>query len=166
RPRGALYAALPDPPSPSPLPAMTPRERLVADYTGTGLTLGPHPAQFHRRRLSQLGVARATDLPGLPSDRPVRVAGAVVVRQRPGTAKGFVFLNLEDETGLVNVIVRPALFRRHRLTITGEPFLLVEGPLQHQDGVTSIRAERLWPLRERLEAAPAHPEGPPSHDFH
>ncbi|MDP2627341.1 MAG: error-prone DNA polymerase, partial [Candidatus Rokubacteria bacterium] len=166
RPRGALYAALPDPPSPAPLPAMTPRERLVADYMGTGLTLGPHPMQFHRRRLSDLGVARATDLPGLSSDRPVRVAGVVVVRQRPGTAKGFVFLNLEDETGLVNVIVRPALFRRHRLTITGEPFLLVEGGLQHEDGVISIRAERLWPLRERLEAAPAHPEGPPSHDFH
>ena len=145
---------------------MTPRERLAADYTGTGLTLGPHPMQFHRRRLSQLGVARARDLPDIPSDRPVRVAGAVVVRQRPGTAKGFVFLNLEDETGLVNVIVRPALFRRHRLTIMGEPFLLVEGALQHQDGVTSIRAERLWPLRERLEAAPAPPEGPPSHDFH
>ena len=146
---------------------MTARERLVADYAGTGLTLGPHPVQFHRQRLSQLGVARATDLPGLPSDRPVRVAGAVVVRQRPGTAKGFVFLNLEDETGLVNVIVRPAVFRRHRLSITGEPFLMVEGALQHEDGVTSVRAERLWPLRERLSAAPAHPEaGPPSHDFH
>ncbi|MEK7771185.1 MAG: OB-fold nucleic acid binding domain-containing protein, partial [candidate division NC10 bacterium] len=167
RPRGALYEALPDPPPASPLAAMTPRERLAADYAGTGLTLGPHPMQFHRRRLSQLDVARARDLPDIPSDRPVRVAGAVVVRQCPGTAKGFVFLNLEDKTGLVNLIVRPALFRRHRLTITGEPFLLVEGALQHQDGVTSIRAERLWPLRERLEAAPAHPEaGPPSHDFH
>ena len=110
--------------------------------------------QFHRRQQSQLDVARARDLPDIPSDRPVRVAGAVVVRQRPGTAKGFVFLNLEDETGLVNVIVRPALFRRHHLTITGEPFLLVEGGLQHEDGVTSIRAER-------LEAAPAHPEVPP-----
>ncbi len=86
--------------------------------------------------------------------------------ERSGTAKGFAFLTLEDESGLVNAIVRPALFRRHRLTITGEPFLLVEGALQHQDGVTSIRAERLWPLRERLEAAPAHPEGRPSHDFH
>ncbi|MEK7373071.1 MAG: error-prone DNA polymerase [candidate division NC10 bacterium] len=166
RPRGALYEALPDPPPASPLAAMTPRERLAADYTGTGLTLGPHPMQFHRRRLSELGVARARDLPDILSDRPVRVAGAVVVRQRPGTAKGFVFLNLEDESGLVNVIVRPALFRRHRPTIVGEPFLLVEGALQHEDGVTSIRAERLWPLRERLEAAPAHPEGPPSHDFH
>jgi error-prone DNA polymerase len=78
---------------------------------------------FHRRRLSQLGVAHARDLPDIPSDRPLRVAGAVVVRQRSGTAKGFVFLNLEDETGLVNVIVRPALFRRHLPTIVGEPFL-------------------------------------------
>jgi error-prone DNA polymerase len=90
----------------------------------------------------------------------------VVVRQRPGTAKGFVFLNLEDETGLINVIVRPALFRRERATIVGEPFLMVEGVLQHEDGVISVRAERLWPLRERLRAAPARPEeGPPSHDF-
>ena len=111
-------------------------------------------------------MARARDLPDIPSDRPVRVAGAVVVRQRPGTAKGFLFLNVEDETGLVNVIVRPALFPRHRLTITGEPFLLVEGALQHQDGVTSIRVGRLWPLRDSIEATPAHPEGPPSHDFH
>jgi len=78
---------------------MTSRERLAAEYAGTGLTLGPHPMQFHRQRLSELDVARARDLPDIPSDRPVRVAGAVVVRQRPGTAKGLVFLNLEDETG-------------------------------------------------------------------
>ena len=89
----------------------------------------------------------------------VRVAGAVVVRQRPGTAKGFVFLNLEDETGLVNVIVRPPLFHRHRLALVNEPFLFVEGILQHQDNVMSVRAERLWPLRYRLGAVP-------SHDFH
>jgi error-prone DNA polymerase len=89
----------------------------------------------------------------------VKVAGAVVVRQRPGTAKGFVFLNLEDETGLVNVIVRPALFHRHRLPLVNEPFLLIEGTLQRQDNVTSVRAERLAPLRHRLASVP-------SHDFH
>ena len=88
----------------------------------------------------------------------MRVAGAVVVRQRPGTAKGFVFLNLEDETGLINVIVRPQLFHRYRL-LTGEPFLFVEGRLQHQDDVISVRAERLQALAVRLGALP-------SHDFH
>ncbi len=165
RPRGALYAALPDPPSPSPLPAMTAQERLVADYAGTGLTIGPHPVEFHRARLAALGVTRGSELGGLEAGARARVAGAVVVRQRPGTAKGFVFLNLEDETGLINVIVRPALFRRCRATIVGEPFLMVEGALQHEDGVISVRAERLWPLRERLRAAPARPEAPPSHDF-
>jgi error-prone DNA polymerase len=104
-------------------------------------------------------VVRAADLAGLTHGAWVKVAGAVIVRQRPGTAKGFVFLNLEDETGLTNVIVRPALFHRHRLALVNEPFLLIEGTLQHQDNVVSVRAERLFPLRQRLAAVP-------SHDFH
>src|SRR3972149_1462347 len=112
---------------------------------GAGLTRGPHPRESHRARLARRGVARAADLAGLKNGAWVQVAGAVVVRQRPGTAKGFVFLNLEDETGLANVIVRPALFRRHRPTIVGEPFLMGEGALQHEDGVISVRAARLWP---------------------
>ena len=87
------------------------------------------------------------------------MAGAVVVRQRPGTAKGFVFLNLEDETGLINVIVRPQHFARYRELLTGEPFLLVDGRLQHEDGVISVRADRLQALAVRLGALP-------SHDFH
>jgi len=98
------------------------------------------------------------DLPRGTNGARVKVAGAVIVRQRPGTAKGFVFLNLEDETGLVNVIVRPPLFHRHRLALVREPFLLVEGTLQHQDNVISVRAERITPLKE--EAAIR------SHDFH
>ncbi len=159
RPRGPLYAEIPDPPEPSPLKPMTAAESLVADYEGTGLSLGPHPMEFHRARLARLGVARAADLGGLKNGAWVQVAGAVVVRQRPGTAKGFVFLNLEDETGLANVIVRPALFQRYRLVLVGEPFLRVAGTLQHQDGVISVRAERLAPLRHGLA-------GVPSHDFH
>ena len=87
------------------------------------------------------------------------MAGAVVVRQRPGTAKGFVFLNLEDETGLINVIVRPQFFARYRLLLTAEPFLLVAGRLQHEDNVISVRAERLWRLDMDMGAVP-------SHDFH
>jgi error-prone DNA polymerase len=159
RPAGPLYEELADPPQRSPLRAMTPQESLIADYEGTGLSLGPHPMEFHRAWLDRMKVARAADLARMKHGAWVRVAGAVIVRQRPGTAKGFVFLNLEDETGLTNVIVRPALFHRHRLALVNEPFLLVEGTLQHQDHVVSIRAERLGPLRHRLAAIP-------SHDFH
>jgi error-prone DNA polymerase len=166
RPRGALYEALPDPASPSPLPPMTAAERIVADYEGTDLSLGPHPMRFHRARLARLGVRRAADLAAVAPGRRVTVAGAVVVRQRPGTAKGLLFLNLEDETGLVNVVVYPDLFRRERHVLVGEPFLLVDGVLQREDGVTSVLARRVWPLRERLEAAPPPGAGPPSHDFH
>src|SRR5262249_48306107 len=110
RPKGPLYEPLEAPPERSPLRAMTAAERLVPDYEGTSLSLGPHPMEFHRARLRAMRVARAADLAGIRHGAWVKVAGAVVVRQRPGTAKGFVFLNLEDETGLVNVIVRPPLF--------------------------------------------------------
>ena len=143
----------------SPLQPMTRRERVVADYAGTGLTLGPHPMAFEREGLALRGVLRAADLSAARSGRRVRVAGAVITRQRPGTAKGFVFLTLEDETGIANVIVRPDLFDRARPTIVGEPFLVVEGVLQQQDGVTSVRAERVTPLGARQVPRPD------SHDF-
>ena len=159
RPSGPLYRALETPPEPSPLSPMTTTEAMVTDYEGSGLTLGPHPMIFHRARLVREGVARAADLPGMKDGRPLRVAGAVVVRQRPGTAKGFVFLNLEDETGLVNVVVPPPLFHRHRLTLVNEPFLLIAGVLEHREGVISVRAGRIEPLRHRLSQVP-------SHDFH
>jgi error-prone DNA polymerase len=159
RSTGALYAALPDPPSPSPLRRMTVEERVVADYEGTDLSIGPHPMALRRRGLAAQGVVKAADLERLPDGSPVRVAGAVVVRQRPGTAKGFVFLNLEDETGLMNIIVRPQFFARYRLLLTAEPFLLVAGKLQHEDNVVSVRAEGLWRLDMQMGAVP-------SHDFH
>jgi error-prone DNA polymerase len=98
---------------------------------------------LRRSEMALRGVLRASDLPQARDGRRVRVAGMVITRQRPGTAKGFVFLTLEDETGVSNVIVRPDLFDRDRLTVIRQPFLLVEGILQHQDGVLSIRAERL-----------------------
>jgi len=156
QPTGPLYAELADPPSPSPLRPMTVEERVVADYEGTSLSIGPHPMALRRRRLAAIGVVRAAELTGRPSGSAVRVAGAVVVRQRPGTAKGFVFLNLEDETGLINVIVRPQHFARYRGLLTGEPLLLVAGRLQHEDNVTSVRADRLWPLDMKLGAVPSH----------
>jgi error-prone DNA polymerase len=159
RPSGPLFVGLDATPDLSPLQPMTPPEALVTDYEGTGLSLGPHPMTFHRARLARLGVTRAADLREKRHGGPVRVAGAVVVRQRPGTAKGFVFLNLEDESGLVNVVVPPPLFQRYRLPLVEEPFLWVEGTLEHREGVISVRAGRLHPLSHRLRQIP-------SHDFH
>jgi error-prone DNA polymerase len=149
---------VPDPDSISPLRPMTPPERLMADYAGTSLTIGPHPLALRRAELALRGVLRASDLPRARHGRRVRVAGAVITRQRPGTAKGFVFLTLEDETGIANVIVRPDLFTEQKRAIVGEPYLLVEGTLQIQEGVTSIKAERV------LGLSGGGPE-PQSHDF-
>jgi error-prone DNA polymerase len=129
-----------------PLTPMTEAERLVADYEGTGLSIGRHPMALRRDELAMRGVLRASDLRAARHGRRVRVAGMVITRQRPGTAKGFVFLTLEDETGIANIIVRPDLFARDRLAIIEEPFLIVDGVLQYQDGVTSVRAENVTGL--------------------
>jgi error-prone DNA polymerase len=137
----------PPPSAPCPLKPMTEAERIVADYAGTGLTVGRHPMALRREELAMRGVLRASDLRAARQGRRVRVAGMVITRQRPGTAKGFVFLTLEDETGVANIIVRPDLFARDRLTIVEEPFLIVDGVLQNQDGVTSIRAEQVLGMR-------------------
>ncbi len=165
RPAGELFddtreLRVPDPPPPrdSPLKPMTPPERLMADYAGTSLTIGPHPLALRRAELALRGVLRAIDLPHGRHGRRVRVAGAVITRQRPGTAKGFVFLTLEDETGIANVIVTPDLFTEYRHAIVGEPYLLVEGILQIQEGVTAVKADRVTGL------AGGGPD-PQSHDF-
>ena len=121
-------------------------EAMLADYAGTRLTIGPHPMAMRRAELAMRGVLRAIDLPRTRNGRRIRVAGTVITRQRPGTAKGFVFLTLEDETGIANIIVRPDLFVRERFTILEEPFLLVDGILQNQEGVTSVKAERVQGL--------------------
>jgi error-prone DNA polymerase len=145
-------------PDVSPLSPMTPIERMTADYAGTSLTIGPHPMSMRRHDLALRGVQRAVDLPRGRTGQRVRTAGMVITRQRPGTAKGFVFLTLEDETGVANVIVRPDLFAAERAALVSVPFLLVEGILQNIDGVTSVKAERVEPLAG-LPAAE-------SHDFH
>ncbi|MEQ1869811.1 MAG: error-prone DNA polymerase [Vicinamibacterales bacterium] len=126
---------------PCPLRPMTEAERLVADYAGTGVSMGRHPMALRREELATRGIMRAIDLKVARAGRRVRVAGMVITRQRPGTAKGFVFLTLEDETGISNIIVRPDLFARDRLTIIEQSFLIIDGVLQHQDGVVSVRAE-------------------------
>jgi error-prone DNA polymerase len=142
----------------SPLRRMDAGERLHADYAGTGLTIGPHPMALRRSDLALQGVMRAADLPNVRNGRRVRVAGMVITRQRPGTAKGFVFLTLEDETGISNIIIRPDLFDRDRMTVVRQPFLLVDGIMQHQDGVLSVRAERV----EGIEGAASID----AHDFY
>ena len=149
----------PHPPLSSPLLSMTTEERLVADFQGTGLTIGPHPLAFHRAQLVKLGVLTAAQLQSQRNGVQVRVAGAVIARQRPGTAKGFVFLSLEDETGIANAIITPQLFAQDHTVVVHHPFLLIEGILQNQDNVVSVKAGRVLPLT----LTKAEPE---SHDFH
>jgi error-prone DNA polymerase len=159
RPSGPLLEIQPEPDTPSPLAPMNHEERLVADFHGTGLTVGPHPMAYRRAWLNAMGIRRAIELRDLPTGKRLRIGGCVITRQRPGTAKGFVFLSLEDETGVANAIVRPDLFHENRLLLTSERFLAVEGILQNQDNVISVRAERVQPLFvTKAETA--------SHDFH
>ena len=132
---------------------------MDADFRGTGLTIGRHPVGYHREELNKLGASRAIDLYQMLAGALVRVAGWVIVRQRPGTAKGFVFLTLEDETGVCNAIIAPQLFDKNRLVLVNCPFLLIEGTLQNQDKVFSVKAKRVKPLSFKVAAAP-------SHDFH
>jgi error-prone DNA polymerase len=146
-PQSPVPGPLADSEAPCPLKPMTEAERLVADYAGMGLSTGRHPMALKRDELAMRGILRACDLRTARQGRRVRVAGMVITRQRPGTAKGFVFLTLEDETGIANIIVRPDLFARDRLVVVEEPFLIVDGVLQHQDGVISVRAEQIQGMR-------------------
>jgi error-prone DNA polymerase len=130
----------------SPLRTMTTDERIVADYSGTGLTTGPHPMAYHRAELRETGILAAADLAGARNQQKVSVAGAVIARQRPGTAKGFVFLSLEDETGIANIIITPDVFELDRISITRSRFLQVTGPVQNQDGVIHVKAQEIRPL--------------------
>ena len=126
---------------------MTLEERLVADFSGTGVTVGKHPMAHHRAELRRNGILSAAELPLLPHGRAVRVAGAVIARQRPGTAKGFVFLSLEDETGIANAILTPAIYEEYKHVVVYEKFLLIEGELQNQVGVVSVKARSIGPLK-------------------
>src|SRR5207302_6193545 len=147
------------PDSDSPLLPMTAEERLVADFRGTGMTVGPHPMAYHRHELRKEGIRSATELHNLPDGASVRIAGSVIARQRPGTAKGFVFLSLEDETGIANAIITPQLFERSHVVIVHQQFLVIEGKLQNQENVVSVKAASVRPLNI-TQAQPA------SHDFH
>jgi error-prone DNA polymerase len=155
---GELFEGVAAPDGETPLDNMELVERIAADFRGTGVTTGPHPMALHRERLARRGVLRAVELGRVPDGARARVAGTVIVRQRPGTAKGFFFVTLEDETGFANAIVTPQTFARHRTLLSAAPALIVEGKLQNQDGVVSIKADGFHALDE-LPAAP-------SRDFH
>jgi error-prone DNA polymerase len=157
RPAGPLLAELSET-EPSPLPEMTPAEETQADFGGTQMTLGPHPLSYRREQLRRRGIVTAADLVRYRHGDLVRTAGAVIVRQRPGTAKGLLFLTLEDETGMSQAIVSPDLLQQHRQVIVGSAGLVVEGVLQKRDGSISVRGERFWAIEEMLAV--------PSHDFH
>ena len=159
RPVGPLLAGLPEEYSDAPLSRMTLEERLQADYGGTNVNIGLHPIAHQRASLDKMNVSRAADLPGLRSGTRVRIAGCVIVRQRPGTAKGIVFLSVEDETGISNVVVMSEMFDADRVTLISQPWLLIEGRIQNVDNVIHVRAERIEPL-------PYFPVTSRSHDFH
>jgi error-prone DNA polymerase len=142
-----------------PLAVMDTGERLVADYAGTGLTVGRHPMHYWREELRGGEVLSAAELRGRRDGEWVKAAGCVIARQRPGTAMGFIFISMEDETGIANVIVTPDLYERERLTVVRSKFLMVEGVLQNQDGVIHIKASKLTTLSDgAIEMR--------SHDFH
>ena len=143
---------------PSPLPEMSRLEETLADYQSMELTTGRHLLEHYRPQLAKDGVLSAAQLCKVPNGSRVATAGAVIVRQRPGTAKGFVFLTLEDETGLSQAIISPALFAEQRTTILTNSGLVVEGIVQNQEGQPSLRAEKFWPLPGMHDVQ--------SHDFH
>ena len=156
---GPLLRDLEDGEEGCPLSAMGCSERMLADYSGTGLTTGPHPMEMARANLAAKGVLRAGDLGGARNGSDVAVAGSVIVRQRPMTAKGFLFLSLEDESGISNIIVRPKKFEQYRRVILENSFLLVSGTLQNSRGVISV-------LAEKAETLDLSDPGISSYDFH
>lgn len=158
RPVGPLLSEVPETEPDNPLEQMTIPERLFADYHGTGLTIGRHPLAFRREELNEMGVTPARDLSKVPNGGLVRIVGNVIVRQRPGTAKGIVFLSMEDDTGIANAVVMPDLFDEFRLKLVTEPWLLIEGKIQNVEGVVHV-------LAKKIEAFIMSSGTLPSHDF-
>jgi error-prone DNA polymerase len=151
----------------APLAPMTLPERVKADFETMNLTTGPHPMKLLRESLPNIW--RAIDLVQAQHGSIIQIAGNVICRQRPGTAKGFVFISLEDETGVSNAIIEPDLFECFRLLITEEAFLLIEGEVQNSDNVVLIKAHEIRPLAHlpAMQAMQAGEQliGSESHDF-
>jgi error-prone DNA polymerase len=142
---GALFSRVATADS-SPLAEMTTDEEMRADFRGTSLSTGPHPLSFLRARLDREGILSAAALAKAHDGAHVRTAGIVIVRQRPGTAKGFVFVTLEDETGFSNALVTPDQYQRWRPVLLGHGALVIEGKVQNREGVVLLAAERFQPL--------------------
>jgi error-prone DNA polymerase len=159
RKNGPLLEGIVEVDSTSPLRRMDIEERLVADYHGTGLTTGPHPMAYRRDILRARGVKSASELKNLPHGKEATVAGCVITRQRPGTAKGIIFMTLEDETGTSRIIISPDFYDKNRMAVLNERFVLVSGLVQNQDNVVHLKARSIQPLV--ISAATT-----PSHDFH
>ena len=156
---GPLLEGIAEVNSQSPLRQMNVEERLVADYEGTGLTTGHHPMAYRREILRKQGVKSAVELKQLAHGKMATVAGCVITRQRPGTAKGIIFMTLEDETGTARVIISPDFYDKNRMAVLRERFVLISGVVQNQDNVVHLKAQGIKPLA--ISAAQTF-----SHDFH
>jgi error-prone DNA polymerase len=154
----SLFAGAAPPPGPSPLEEMTPLEETLADYRASGVSTGPHVMSHLRAGLRARGILSAAEVRAAPDGSAVRIAGHVIVRQRPGSAKGFCFLTLEDETGTANAVLTPRMFERFRAALHAGPILEVAGPLQNVESVVHVRVRELRPL-------PLSRDLPASHDY-
>jgi error-prone DNA polymerase len=159
RPAGPLLKTIVEDHGPSPLQQMQTQERLIADYHGTSLTTGPHPMAYCRENLQAAGVKSAIELKNTPHGREATIAGCVIARQRPGTAKGLIFMTLEDETGHARVIIMPDFYDQNRNAVLRERFVMVSGKVQNVDAIVHLKAEKI----ERFENAGIEVS---SHDFH
>jgi error-prone DNA polymerase len=137
-------------------------DELVADYASTGMTLGPHPMELMRAGLAE-ELVRSADLERVEDGADVRIAGMVVARQRPATAKGVVFMLLEDEVGVVNVVVLPPAYECHRLAVRTASFVRITGKLERREGVTNVVVSELEALATPdVPAAPVRHIEPPA----
>jgi error-prone DNA polymerase len=160
QPVGELLEAAAEDGELSPLAPMNAGQRTYADFNNSGLTIGKHPMAHYRERMRAMGVLDAATAKAQRDGLLLKVAGCVITRQRPGTAKGFVFLSLEDETGIVNIIVQPPLYERCREVCNSAPYLLIKGVLQSTMGVISLKAGEIEALTFRDAAVMS------SHNFH
>jgi error-prone DNA polymerase len=159
RKRGPLFDGIAEADASSPLKKMNVEERLVSDFHGTSMTVGPHPMFYRRDELRAQDVKSSIELRDLANGKQATVAGCVITRQRPGTAKGIIFMTLEDETGTCRVIVMPDFYEKNRMAVLKEKFIRVSGQVQNHDGVVHLKAQAISKLA--VSAAEIS-----SHDFH
>jgi error-prone DNA polymerase len=159
RKHGPLFEGVGELDAESPLSRMSIEERLISDFHGTGLTTGPHPMAYQRDNIRRMGIHSAIDIKNLPDGKEAVIAGCVITRQRPGTAKGLIFMTLEDETGTARVIIKPDFYEKNRVAVLYERFVQISGTIQNREGVVNLIAKQIDPLA--VSAAETS-----SHDFH